>query len=70
MKRRRWTWPEIQMLRDRFLEEGPAPLALRLGRSEDSVSGFARRCGLRTQRRPYRRLQARPYPESSEITDC
>lgn len=50
MKRRRWSAEEIQMLQERYATEGPVPLALEMGRSEDSVSSFAHRCGLRTAR--------------------
>jgi len=50
MKRRRWTAQEIRMLQERYAEEGPAPLAIEMGRSEDSVSSFAHRCGLHTAR--------------------
>lgn len=50
MPRRRWTAHEIQMLQERYAGEGPVPLALEMGRSEDSVSSFAHRCGLRTAR--------------------
>jgi hypothetical protein len=38
------------MLADRYPDEGPIRLALETGRSEDSVSSFAHRCGLRTRR--------------------
>jgi hypothetical protein len=55
MKRRRWTGPEIQMLSIRYGDEGPAQLAVELRRSEDSVSSFAWRCGLRTVRMSYRK---------------
>ena len=48
--KRRWTAQEIQMLQERYAKEGPIPLALEMGRSEDSVSSFAHRCGLRTTR--------------------
>jgi len=50
MKRRRWTGPEIEMLRERYPDEGPKDLAQEMGRSADSVSSFAHRCGLRTHR--------------------
>jgi hypothetical protein len=50
MKRRRWTGPEIQMLRERYPDQGPNELAQEMGRSGDSVSSFAHRCGLRTRR--------------------
>ena len=50
MRRRRWTGPEIQMLRERYPDEGPNDLAQEIGRSADSVSSFAHRCGLRTRR--------------------
>lgn len=50
MKRRRWTAKEIQMLQDRYQDEGPKDLAQEMGRSADSVSSFAHRCGLRTHR--------------------
>ncbi len=46
------------MLHDRYTKEGPIPLAEAMGRSEDSVSSFAHRCGLRTQRW-FRKQQAR-----------
>jgi len=50
MRRRRWTIQEMQMLMERYPDEGPNQLAQELGRSADSVSSFAHRCGLRTQR--------------------
>jgi len=50
MKRRRWRREEIQMLSDRYINEGPNLLAEEMGRSSDSVSSFAHRCGLRTRR--------------------
>jgi hypothetical protein len=50
MKRRRWSAHEIHMLQERYAKVGPLPLALEMGRSEDSVSSFAHRCGLRTTR--------------------
>jgi len=50
MKRQRWSAQEIQMIQDRYPEEGPKQLAQELGRSPDSVSSFAHRCGLRTRR--------------------
>ena len=54
MKRRPWNGQELLTLMERFLVEGPIRLAQEMGRSKDSVSSFARRCGLRTQRKPYR----------------
>jgi len=54
MKRRRWSGQEIQTLTDRYSDEGPVPLALEMGRSEDSISSFAKRCGLRKQRKARR----------------
>lgn len=50
MNRRRWSVQEIQMLHDRYRAEGPNRLAQEMGRSADSVSSFAHRCGLRTTR--------------------
>jgi hypothetical protein len=50
VKRRRWSPQEIQMLQDRYPDEGPDELAQEMGRSADSVSSFAHRCGLRTRR--------------------
>jgi len=50
MQRRRWSREEIQMLQDRYMDEGPNQLALEMGRSPDSVSSFAHRCGLRTRK--------------------
>lgn len=55
MPRRRWNSREIGLLSERYPVEGPGKLAHELGRSKDSISSFARRCGLRTQRRPYQR---------------
>lgn len=55
MTRRRWTGREIQLLTERYFVEGPVRLAQELDRSEDSISGFARRCGLRTMRHSYGR---------------
>jgi len=50
MKRRRWSVQEIQMLQKRYADEGSNQLAQEMGRSADSVSSFAHRCGLRTRR--------------------
>jgi hypothetical protein len=50
VKRRRWSAQEIQMLQARYSDEGPNDLAQEMGRSADSVSSFAHRCGLRTRR--------------------
>jgi hypothetical protein len=70
MKRRRWTCPEIQMLTDRYSEEGPGRLAQEMGRSEDSVSSFAHRCGLRTQRWLERAEADLSTPELIEAFCC
>ncbi len=59
MRNRVWTGREIQLLTERFQAEGSGRLAQDLGRSEDSVSSFARRCGLRVERRRYRRHRVR-----------
>lgn len=59
MRNRFWTGREIQMLADRYPAEGSVRLALELGRSVNSVSSFARRCGLRAKRRPYQRHRLR-----------
>ena len=59
MPRRFWTSWEIEMLADRYQAEGSGRLALELGRSLDSVSSFARRCGLRADRRAYQRRRVR-----------
>lgn len=69
MKRRRWTGPEIQMLSERYPDEGPFLLAEEMGRSVDSVSSFAWRCGLRTKRRSYRKQDAGLDLASEKITD-
>jgi hypothetical protein len=63
--RRRFSGPEIKMLTDRYPEEGPIRLALEMGRSQDSVSSFAHRCGLRT--RPKLGVQE-PNSSASEQT--
>lgn len=60
MPRRRWTSQDIGLLSERYPVEGPSKLAHELKRSEDSISSFARRCGLRTPRRPYRRKAREP----------
>lgn len=67
MKRRRWTVQELQMLQERYADEGPVPLALEMGRSEDSVSSFAHRCGLRTSRRLEREEAVSPALESVAV---
>lgn len=55
MRRRRWPYAEIVTVLTRYPAEGPALLAADLGRSEYSVHSLARRFGLRTPRKPYRR---------------
>jgi hypothetical protein len=55
MSRRHWTVREIRMLSERYPREGPTRLARETGRSEDSVTSLARRCGLRTPRQRYGR---------------
>ena len=62
MPNRFWTGREIQMLTERYPVEGSGRLAQELGRSVNSVSSFARRCGLRAERRPYRRHRVRKQP--------
>lgn len=65
MRRRRWPAIEIVNVLRRYPAEGPAKLAEEFGRSEHSVHGLARRYGLRTPRRPYRRrstTRAEPCP--------
>jgi hypothetical protein len=62
MSRRKWTLSEILTLILCYPREGPYGLALHFGRSEDSVSSQARRCGLRTFRRSYRRRSGHPIP--------
>ncbi len=64
--RRRWHATEIVAVLTRYPAEGPARLAADLGRSEYSVHGLARRFGLRTPRRPYRRrtgTRVTPWPD-------
>ena len=68
MTRRQWTVQEIQMLQERYASEGPMPLALEMGRSEDSVSSFAHRCGLRTVRWLERQEANATTPEP--VTAC
>jgi hypothetical protein len=69
MKRRRWSAQEIQTLQERYTKEGPVPLALEMGRSEDSVSSFAHRCGLRTARWMERQVGNTAFPEPSADYD-
>jgi hypothetical protein len=64
MFRRPWTHKEILLVLARYPAEGPFHLAMQLGRSEDSVSSAARRFGLRTPRRPYRRRKMEQAVES------
>ncbi len=52
--RRSWTNRELLAVLSRYTAEGPLPLAAELGRSVHAVSSLARRCGLRTPRKPYR----------------
>jgi hypothetical protein len=59
MKRKLWTAQEIRTLIERYPTEGPRPIAEDLKRSKDAVSSFARRIGLRTPRKSYRRTTSR-----------
>ena len=68
MERRRWTAQEIRMLQERYAGEGPVSLALEMGRSEDSVSSFAHRCGLRTARWLERQEAGTAFPE--QVSSC
>ena len=70
MKRQRWSAQEIQMLQDRYPEEGPNALAQEIGRSADSVSSFAHRCGLRTRRWLERKEAIPSASELVSITTC
>lgn len=58
MTRRRWSYIEIVTVLSRYPAEGPVELAAELRRSEYSVHGLARRFGLRTSRKSYRRRSA------------
>jgi len=66
MKRRRWTGSEIQLLQERYPDEGPNQLAEKMHRSADSVSSFAHRCGLRTRRWLGRSEAVMPVPDAVE----
>jgi transposase-like protein len=55
MERKLWTAWELRIVIDRYPNEGPQRLANELQRSKDAVSGVARRVGLKTRRKPYRR---------------
>jgi len=57
--RRQWKHTELVAVISRYTGEGPGRLALELSRSEDSVSGLARRLGQRTPRKAYRRSSQR-----------
>jgi hypothetical protein len=59
VRRRIWSLSDIVTVVTRYAAEGPSVLAKELGRSEDSVSGLARRFGQRTPRKPYRRTPGR-----------
>lgn len=67
MRRRRWPLADIATVLARYPAEGPARLAVELGRSEYSVHGLARRFGLRTPRKPYRKgnSQRGPCPRAA-----
>jgi hypothetical protein len=65
MRRRPWTLLDIATVVTRYAAEGPSALAKVLGRSEDSVSGLARRFGQRTPRKPYRKAHDRRQREST-----
>lgn len=69
MKRRRFTAEEIRMIQERYTEEGPVPLSLAMGRSEDSVSSFAHRCGLRTVRWMKRQQASASFPDPIRACD-
>jgi hypothetical protein len=60
MFRRKWTTKETLDMVSRYHAEGPSQLAVMLNRSEDSISSQARRYGLRTVRRAYRRGDRSP----------
>src|SRR4051794_24097386 len=51
MFRRRWSASEVHVLLARYEKEGPAQLAVELGRSEDSVSSESHRLRLRSAQR-------------------
>lgn len=51
MFRRRWSASEVNVLLARYEKEGPAQLAVELGRSEDSVSSESHRLRLRSAQR-------------------
>ena len=70
MKRRRWSAQEIQMLQARYPDEGPNMLAREMGRSADSVSSFAHRCGLRTRRWLNDQASRMPATGPTESMDC
>ncbi|CAN5359484.1 hypothetical protein BH11PLA2_BH11PLA2_38380 [soil metagenome] len=57
MKRKPWHPHEIRHVIERYNETGPDAIAHELGRSDDSVSSLARRYGLKTARKPYRRAK-------------
>ena len=69
MRRRAWTRREVHELVERFLQEGPFLLAREFGRSEDAVTSFARRCGLRKERRAYRLKKARTATDPPPLQD-
>src|SRR5579862_2771468 len=69
MKRRRFTAEEIRMIQERYAEEGPVPLALEMGRSENSVSSFAHRCGLHTARWMERQEGSASFPQPVPACD-
>ena len=66
MFKRTWTGQEILALLKRYPAEGPLQLAADMNRSEDSITGMARRCCLRKKRTPYRRVSKRGHAVESE----
>jgi hypothetical protein len=59
MARRIWNPTDIKTVVERYPEEGPGQLAALLDRSEDSVTGLARRFGLRSVHRRERQVRSR-----------
>jgi hypothetical protein len=64
----RWTAAEVDQVMRRYQVEGPTPIASEIGRSEDAVTSFANRLGLRSETRRQRQAQSRKRRKRSGAT--
>lgn len=65
MRKRRWKAGEISVLSWRYEAEGPAQLAVELGRSVHSVTSQASRLGMKSANRRNRQANSRRRPQAA-----